>query len=56
MILATILALTLVILAVIVVLAVSAGGSIFIVVFADVIVCMIFIAWIIRLIVKKKRR
>ena len=55
MILLTILALILLILAVTVILAVSLGGATFIIVFGDVIVCAVFIVLIIRLIIKRKR-
>ena len=55
MILLTILALILLILAVTVILAVSLGGATFIVVFGDVIVCAVFIVLIIRFIIKRKR-
>lgn len=55
MVLLTILALILLILAVTVILAVSLGGSMFIIVFGDVIVCAVFIVLIIRFIIKRKR-
>ena len=55
MVLLTILALILLILAVTVILAVSLGGATFIVVFGDVIVCAVFIVLIIRFIIKRKR-
>ena len=55
MILLTILALILLILAVTVILAVSLGGATFIIVFGDVIVCAVFIVLIIRFIIKRKR-
>lgn len=55
MVLLTILALILLILAVTVILAVSLGGATFIIVFGDVIVCAVFIVLIIRLIIKRKR-
>ena len=48
MILFTILALILIILTVFVIAAVSVGGAAFIIIFADVIVCAIFIIWIIK--------
>ena len=54
MVLLTILALILLILAVTVILAVSLGGAAFIIVFGDVIVCAVFIVLIIRLIIKRK--
>lgn len=37
-----------------VVLVVGAGGAIFILIFADVIVCIIFIVWLIKKIFKRK--
>lgn len=55
MVLLTILALILLILAVTVILAVSLGGATFIIVFGDVIVCAVFIVLIIRFIIKRKR-
>ena len=55
MILLTILALILLILAVTVILAVSLGGATFIIVFGDVIVCAVFIVLIIRFIIKRKK-
>ncbi len=54
MILFLILALTLLFLIVFTVFAVAAGGSIAIVLFSDVIVCIAIIAWIIKKIVQKK--
>lgn len=56
MILFTILLLALALLATVVVVAVSVGGSIFVVVFGDVIVCMVFIALIIRYLIKRKKK
>lgn len=38
-----------------VILTVSAGGAIFILIFADVIVCILVIAWIIKKIIQKRR-
>ena len=55
MVLLTILALILLILAVTVILAVSLGGATFIIVFGDVIVCAVFIVLIIRFIIKRKK-
>lgn len=55
MILLTILAIILVLLTIFVVAAVGVGGSIFIVVFADVIVCALVIAWIMKRLVTKKK-
>ena len=55
MVLLTILALRLLILAVTVILAVSLGGATFVIVFGDVIVCAVFIVLIIRFIIRRKR-
>ena len=55
MILFTILLLTLLLLMTFVVFAVSVDGSIFCVVFGDVIVCMVFIVLIIRYLIKRKK-
>lgn len=55
MILFTILLLTLLMLAVITVAAISIGGSAFIVVFGDVIVCMVFIIWIMKHLFTRKK-
>lgn len=54
MILFMILLLMLVILTVFTVIAIAIGGSAFIVVFGDVIVCIFIIAWIIKKLAKKK--
>lgn len=54
MILLTILALTALLLIGLVITMVSVGGGVFIVVFGDVIVCVVFIALLIRLITKRK--
>lgn len=54
MVLLTILALTLLILTAFVALTVVAGGAAFIIVFADVIVCILVIAWIIKKLILKK--
>lgn len=56
MILTTILVFTLLILAVIAIVTLSVGGAAFIVVFADVIVCMAIIIGVIRLIFKRKKK
>ena len=55
MILFTILLLILLILTVVTVLAISIGGSAFIVIFGDVIVCIFIIVWIIKKIFFKKK-
>lgn len=55
MILFTILALTLLTLIVFTVIAVSLGGSVFIIIFGDVIVCAAIIVWIIKRLVTKKK-
>lgn len=54
MILLTILALTALLLIGLVITTVSVGGGVFIVIFGDVIVCVVFIALLIRLIARKK--
>ena len=56
MILFTIMGIILIILAVSGVLILSVGGAAFIVVFADVIVCMAIIIWIIKRLFKKKKK
>lgn len=56
MILFTILLATLVLLVLVVVFAVSIGGSIFIILFGDVIVCITFIILIMRHLIKKIRK
>lgn len=56
MILFMILLCTLLLLAVFTVLAVSAGGAIFIVVFADVFVCMFIIIWIMKCLIHKGKK
>lgn len=53
MVLFTILALTLLILIIITVVAVSIGGAAFIVVFGDVIVCIVFIVLVMKHIIEK---
>lgn len=55
MILFTILLLTLIMLTVITVAAISIGGVAFIVVFGDVIVCMVFIIWIMKRLFTRKK-
>ena len=55
MILFMILLLTLVLLTVATVLAVSAGGAVLIILFGDVIVCGFLIVWILRRLIKKRR-
>lgn len=54
MILIALLAIILFILVTIVLITVAVGGSIFIIVFADVIVCAIFIAWLIKKLSSRK--
>ena len=54
MVLFTILALTLILLVIFTIVAVAATGAVGIVLFGDVIVCIIFIVWIIKKICKKK--
>lgn len=56
MILFTILALTLIMLAILLILAISIGGSVAIVLFGDVIVCIVFIVLIMKKILKKKEK
>ena len=56
MILLIILLLTLVFLSIIAVLAISAGGALFIVLFGDVIVCALVILWIMKKLIKRKRK
>ena len=53
MILFTILLLILIILVVFAVILISIGGSAFIVIFGDVIVCMFIIAWIMKKLIKR---
>lgn len=55
MILTIILSIIFLILAVFVVLTLCVGGAGFIIVFGDVIVCILFIAWIIKKIFRKKK-
>nr|DAV24930.1 MAG TPA: ATPase [Bacteriophage sp.] len=56
MILFTILLLTFAILATISVIVLSAGGAAFIVVFGDVFVCMLLIVWIMKRLLKRKKK
>ena len=55
MILFSILALTLLILTIITVVAISIGGAAFIIVFGDVIVCIVLIALLIKILMKRKK-
>lgn len=54
MLLFTILLLMLIILVVFTALAIAVGGSVFVVIFGDVIVCVFIIGWIIKKLIKKK--
>ena len=56
MILLTILAIIFVALMIFSIIAISAGGTAFIIIFGDVIVCEIFIAWIIKRLITKKKK
>ena len=56
MILLTILALTLILLTIMTVVTVSTVGTVGIVIFGDVIVCIVFITLLIRYLIKKKRK
>lgn len=56
MILSTILLLTIIVLAVVGVTFLVTGGAAFIVIFGDVIVCMIFIGWIIKCLFKRRKK
>lgn len=56
MILLTILALTLIILTILTVIAVSTVGAIGVVIFGDVIVCIVFIALLVRYLIRKKKK
>ena len=56
MILFIILLLTLLTLMVFTILAVSAGGAVFIVLFGDVIVCILLIVWILKRLISKKKK
>lgn len=55
MILFTILLLMLILLTVITVLAISIGGSVFVVIFGDVIICIFLIVWLLKRLVTKKK-
>lgn len=55
MILFAILVLMLMLLVTFIVLVVGAGGAVFTIIFGDVIVCIFLIAWLIKLIFKKKK-
>lgn len=55
MVLLSILILVLVFLTVFVVFAVSVGGAVFILIFADVIVCILAIAWLVRRLFRRRR-
>lgn len=55
MILSTILLITFIVLMVTTVIALSAGGAAFILVFGDVIVCMAIIIWIVKRLIKRKK-
>ena len=55
MFLITILAVMLIIMAVLTVLAIAAGGVVTVVLFGDVIVCALFIIWIIKRLIKRKK-
>ena len=55
MILFTILLLTLILLTIITVIALSVGGAAFIVIFGDVIVCIVLIALLMRFLAKRKK-
>lgn len=56
MILLTILLLILAILVVTVIFTIAVGGSAFIIIFGDVIVCALFIVWIIKKMIGRKKR
>ena len=56
MILFMILLFTLLFLTVITVLAISAGGTVLIVLFGDVIVCIFLIGWVMKLITKRRKK
>lgn len=55
MIMLTILAFILIVLIVTAVVTIGVGGSVFIIIFSDVIVCALFIAWLIKRLVNKKK-
>ena len=56
MILFTILLIVVLALVAIVLTAIAIGGSAFIIVFGDVIVCIIFLVWIMKKLINRKRR
>lgn len=56
MILLTLLVLTLIVIGVITAVVISVGGGIFVIIFSDVIVCMLVIAWIIKSMLTKKKK
>lgn len=56
MILFMILAIMLVVMTVFAVLIIGIGGGIFMIIFADIIVCILLIAWIIRKLAKRKKK
>lgn len=56
MILFTILTIMLLVVAAVAVLAIGIGGGAFVVVFGDLIVCVVFIALIIRCLIRRKRK
>lgn len=56
MILLTIFAIIFVALMIFSIIAISAGGAAFIIIFGDVIVCAIFIAWIIKRLITRKKK
>lgn len=55
MILFIILLITLLVLAAIAILAISLGGAAVVILFGDVILCMLFIVWIIKRLIKRKK-
>ena len=56
MILFTILCVTLLILTIVTIIAISVGGSAVLIVFGDVIVCIFIIGWIIKRLINKKKK
>ena len=56
MILLTILLLTLLILVGVTIFAISLGGAVFIIIFADVIVCALFIVWLVKRLIGRKKK
>ena len=55
MVMLTILAFILITLIIFAVVAVGVGGSVFIIIFSDVIVCALFIAWLIKHLANKRK-